>query len=139
MPKTVYEQFDAAFGSVAAYTLHRGGRFIGRIAFKYPADGAGRLQCFAQVWGGPMTRATAGGGGYDKATAAAYRAVQALGRPNTADEAADSDALKGAFRDSGGKGVHFSGPGLREHGKRWADKVGGWIASPAAHRKPAAQ
>lgn len=37
------------------------------------------------------------------------------------------------------QGCHFSGPGLREHGLRWADKVGGWINSPAAHRKPAAQ
>ena len=68
------------------------------------------------------------------------RAAQAsLWQEGIALEGPDSDALKGTFRDSGGKGVHFSGPGLREHGKRWADKVGGWIASPAAHRKPAAQ
>lgn len=92
MSRTVFEQFDAAFGRVSAFTLHRDGRFIGRIAFKYPSDGAGRPQCFAQVWGGPMTRATAGGGGYDKATAAAYRAVHSLryeGRdPTTFDDVA---------------------------------------------------
>ena len=104
MTKTVYEQFDAAFGRVAAYTLHRDGRFIGRIAFKYPADGAGRLQCFAQVWGGAMTRATAGGYGYDMATAAAYRAVQALlhdGRSDTSR--ADTIALQQALASDGGR------------------------------------
>jgi hypothetical protein len=30
-------------------------------------------------------------------------------------------------------------PVYSAHGLRWADKVGGWINSPAAHRKPAAQ
>jgi hypothetical protein len=75
----------------------------------------------------------------DEASADIRAAQASLWQEGIALEGPDSDALKGAFRDSGGKGVHFSGPGLREHGKRWADKVGGWIASPAAHRKPAAQ
>jgi hypothetical protein len=39
----------------------------------------------------------------------------------------DTDALKGELRDSGGKGVHFSGPGLREHAARWVDKVAPWL------------
>jgi hypothetical protein len=56
------------------------------------------------------------------------RAAQAsLWRDHIAMEGPDSDALKGLLRDSGGKGVHFSGPGLREHGKRWAEKVGAWL------------
>jgi len=38
-------------------------------------------------------------------------------------EGPDSDALKGDLRD----GVHFSGKGLREHGKAWADKVAPWL------------
>ena len=75
----------------------------------------------------------------DEASADIRAAQASLWQEGIALEGPDSDALKGAFRDSGGQGVHFSGPGLREHGKRWADKVGGWIASPAAHRKPAAQ
>ena len=33
----------------------------------------------------------------------------------------------GALRDAGGKGVHFSGPGLREHAARWAEKVVPWL------------
>ncbi len=39
----------------------------------------------------------------------------------------DTDALTGEFRDSGGQGVHFSGKGLREHGRRWAELVGDWL------------
>ncbi|MBI1840116.1 MAG: hypothetical protein HYR88_04610 [Verrucomicrobia bacterium] len=39
----------------------------------------------------------------------------------------DTDALTGDFRDSGGKGVHFSGKGLREHGRLWAEKVAPWL------------
>lgn len=56
------------------------------------------------------------------------RAAQAsLWKDGVALEGPDSDALKGALRDSGGKGVHFSGPGLREHAARWADKVIPWM------------
>ncbi len=39
----------------------------------------------------------------------------------------DTDALKSEWRDSGGKGVHFSGPGLREHAARWVEKVTPWL------------
>ena len=57
------------------------------------------------------------------------RAAQAsLWRDRIALEGPDTDALKGALRDGGGKGVHFSGPGLREHAARWAEKVLPWIA-----------
>ena len=102
--KTVYEQFDAAFGRVAAYTLHREGRFIGRIAFKYPQDGAGRLYCYAQVWGGPMTRASVSGGGYDKATAAAHNAVHGLRDPDRdPSTAADLAAVQAALSSDGGR------------------------------------
>jgi hypothetical protein len=70
----------------------------------------------------------------DEASPDIRAAQAALWRDGIALQGPDSDALKGALRDSGGKGVHFSGPGLREHGKRWADTVGAWMQSPAAHR-----
>ncbi len=38
-------------------------------------------------------------------------------------EGPDTDALVGDTRDQGGKGIHFSGKGLRAHGQMWADKV----------------
>ena len=39
----------------------------------------------------------------------------------------DSDALKGDLREAGGKGVHFSVKGLREHAARWAEKILPWL------------
>ena len=44
-------------------------------------------------------------------------------------EGPDSDALKGDLRDGAGRGVHFSGKGLREHAARWVDKVAPWLAT----------
>jgi hypothetical protein len=61
------------------------------------------------------------------------RAAQAsLWKDGVALEGPDTDALKSEFRDGGGKGVHFSGPGLREHADRWADKVVPWLERQAA-------
>lgn len=56
------------------------------------------------------------------------RAAQAsLWKAGVALEGPDSDALKGGLRENGGRGVHFSGPGLREHAALWADKVAPWL------------
>jgi hypothetical protein len=56
------------------------------------------------------------------------RAAQAsLWKDGMALEGPDSDALKGALRDSNGQGVHFSGEGLREHAARWAEKITPWL------------
>ena len=50
-------------------------------------------------------------------------AQKSLWTDGIALEGPDSDALTGDLRD----GVHFSGKGLREHGKSWADKVVPWL------------
>ena len=61
------------------------------------------------------------------------RAAQAsLWKDGVALEGPDTDALKGELRENGGKGVHFSGPGLREHAARWAEKVGPWLERQTA-------
>lgn len=39
----------------------------------------------------------------------------------------DTDALTGAFRDSGGQGVHFSAAGLREHALLWSRELAPWL------------
>ncbi len=58
------------------------------------------------------------------------RAAQAsLWKDGLALEGPDSDALKGKLRERDGQGVHFSGPGLREHGAKWAEKVLPWLAT----------
>lgn len=63
------------------------------------------------------------------------RAAQAsLWKSGLALEGPDSDALKGDLRERGGKGVHFSGPGLRAHAAKWAEKVVPWLESQLASR-----
>lgn len=80
----------------------------------------------------------------DDAGSQDIRAAQrALWVSGIALEGPDTDALTGDLRDNGGKGVHFSGPGLREHGVRWAGKVALWLeqrlasaSDPALPAKP---
>jgi hypothetical protein len=56
------------------------------------------------------------------------RAAQAsLWKDGTALEGPDTDSLKGELRENGGKGVHFSGPGLRAHSALWYAKVAPWL------------
>ena len=74
--------------------------FVAQVSYHVPGDE-----------GSPDIRA---------AQAAVWRTGVALAGP-------DSDALRGELRDGQGKGVHFSGPGLREHGRYWAEKVGPWL------------
>jgi hypothetical protein len=68
----------------------------------------------------------------DEASEDIRSAQAALWKDGTALEGPDSDALKGDLRENNGQGVHFSGPGLREHAARWADKVGPWLAQRLA-------
>lgn len=86
----VHERFDTATTNIGAYTVHLGGRYIGRLVFKFPREGAGRVHCFAQVWGLAMERGWAGGGGYDKRSAAARSAVKSI----TVEDGADPEATK---------------------------------------------
>jgi hypothetical protein len=83
-------------------------------------------------WDAPwfVARASYHGPGYEGSPD--IRAAQAsLWKDGVALEGPDTDALNGEFRD-GGKGVHFSGPGLREHAARWAEKVVPWLERQAA-------
>lgn len=71
----IYQQHAAAFASVSAHVvLHRGER-VATVAFKYPRDGAGRLYAYVHWIGSPMVRGFAGGGGYDKHSAACASAA----------------------------------------------------------------
>ncbi|TWT94164.1 sialate O-acetylesterase [Neorhodopirellula pilleata] len=54
-------------------------------------------------------------------------AQESLWRDGVAHQGPDSDALKGTLRERNGQGIHFSGPGLREHGARWAEKIIPWM------------
>jgi hypothetical protein len=63
----------------------------------------------------------------DEASADIREAQAALWKSGLALAGPDSDALKGGLRERGGKGVHFSGPGLREHAARWAERITPWL------------
>lgn len=80
----IYEQHRAAFRQVSAYVVCDNGERVATIAFKFPADGAGRLYAYAHWFGLEMTRGHAGGGGYDKQSAAlsgaARKAIEDYGR-----------------------------------------------------------
>lgn len=73
----IYDKHRAAFSRVTAAALVKSGNQIGTIAFKYPADGAGRLYCYLHIHGEEMVRGSASGYGYDKAGAAFESAVSA--------------------------------------------------------------
>ena len=72
----------------------------------------------------------------DEASPDIRAAQAALWKSGVALAGPDSDALKGELRERGGKGVHFSGKGLREHAARWVEQVAPWLekqlATPAA-------
>ena len=73
----IYNQFDKAFARVSAYVvLDKSGDCVAKIAFKFPADGAGRLYAYVHWLGIPMVRGQASGYGYDKRSAAVANAVQ---------------------------------------------------------------
>jgi hypothetical protein len=110
----IYDKFDAAFRKVAAYALIHDGKAIGRAAIKYPADGAGRLTFYLQLWGARMVYGTASGGGYDKATAA-FQDAAAKMRPDP--EYGDSRPELASLRDT--VKALAADPG----GVRWSDRL----------------
>lgn len=74
----IYAQHRAAFNQVSAYVVMHGGERVATVAIKYPRDGAGRLYAYVHWLGVPMVRGYAGGGGYDKRTAACASAARKL-------------------------------------------------------------
>lgn len=62
-------------------------------------------------------------------------AQRALWESGLALEGPDTDSLTGENRDHNGKGVHFSGKGLRAHGRAWADKVEPWLSKELEKKK----
>ena len=74
----IYDHHAKAFNRVSAYVILRNGERVATIAFKFPADGAGRLYAYVHWLGVPMVRGFAGGFGYDKRTAACADAVKRI-------------------------------------------------------------
>lgn len=72
----IYDLHAKAFQRVSAYVITHNGERVATIAFKFPADGAGRLYAYVHWLGVPMVRGFAGGYGYDKKSAACLDAVR---------------------------------------------------------------
>ena len=84
----IYDQHAKAFARVEAYVVMRDGERVATIAFKFPADGAGRLYAYVHWIGLEMVRGFASGCGYDKRSAACsgavYKSRTAWGHPANA-------------------------------------------------------
>lgn len=74
----IYDQHAKAFARVEAHVILKDGECVATIAFKFPADGAGRLWAYVHWIGLEMVRGYAGGYGYDKRTAACSAAAYKL-------------------------------------------------------------
>ena len=74
----IYDQHSKAFARVEAYVICKDGERVATIAFKFPADGAGRLYAYAHWIGLEMVRGFAAGGGYDKRSAACRDAFEQM-------------------------------------------------------------
>lgn len=94
----VYRQHEASFSSVSAYVVLFNGDRVATIAIKFPRDGAGRLYAYVHWIGVPMVRGQAGGGGYDKRSAACANAARKL--PETSTEYEGHPAAYAVFRDT---------------------------------------
>ena len=89
-----------------------------------------REQC---RWEAPWFVALASYHSADDVGSEAIREAQSsLWHDGVALEGPDSDALRGSFRDNGGRGVHFSDLGLKQHGTLWAECVENWLIEELA-------
>ena len=93
----IYEQHKTAFARVSAYVILRNGERVATIAFKFPADGAGRLYAYVHWLGVPMVRGHAGGYGYDKRSAATYNAARKMSTTVEEGAALDTSPSRKAF------------------------------------------
>jgi hypothetical protein len=75
----IYGQHRAAFAKVVSYVILDGyGDRVATVAIKFPRDGASRLYAYVHVFGYQMVRGWAGGGGYDKRSAAVSSAIRSI-------------------------------------------------------------
>lgn len=68
----IYDQQRAAFAHVSAYVILKDGERVATVAFKF----GGRVTAYVHWIGLEMTRGFAGGGGYDRQSAAVIDAAR---------------------------------------------------------------
>lgn len=106
MATDIYELHGKAFRNVSAYvvvgTYSKGAPDLkARVAFKHSEGG--RVTCYLHIFGGPMVRGWANGGGYDKWSASASVATSRIVCGDYApDSKADVVAIVAALRPDDG-------------------------------------
>jgi hypothetical protein len=104
MPLPVYERHDRTFAGVtAAVVLDSAHQLAGTIAFSRGRS-SGFVRCFLHPHGSEMSTGTAGGGGYDKHTAAAHDAARRLkaATAHSGEARARLEAFRAALAHDGG-------------------------------------
>lgn len=104
MTKSIYDQHASAFRNVSAFVIvgkdtdDKGNPVrVATVTFKHGP----RCSCYFHVIGAPMAKGYADGGGYDKASAAAYSAVRKINRDAYPGHLAIIEALTAAIQDQG--------------------------------------
>jgi hypothetical protein len=117
-------------GGFRAVLWHQGESDVGMTAEEYARLLTDVIRASKKEagWDFPWFVAQASYHNPEKPSFAAVREGQKkLWESKVALEGPDTDTLRGANRDNGGKGIHFSGQGQRAHGKMWADKVSAYL------------
>lgn len=110
----IYRQHEAAFKGVSAYVVTDSkGERVATVAFKFARSGL-RTTCYLHWLGSPMVKAHANGGGYDKASAAAYQAAQRVQTGRATQGGPDGPAMN-AF-------IAFVSA-IRDEGRHWDDDL----------------
>jgi hypothetical protein len=97
MRTNIYDLYHKSFLHSAGYVIVKDGQKVATVAFKFPADGAGRIYCYFHVSGATMVRSYAGGYGYNKQSAACESAVAAITAVIPPEYQAHIDAFKAAL------------------------------------------
>ena len=107
----IYEQFDRAFGNVTAAAILKDSKHVANITLKHGAA----VTAYVHWLGLEMVSGRAGGGGYDRATAACAAAVRKLREPET-------DSLTTVDREPAGRQLFITAL-LRDGGARWQNAL----------------
>jgi hypothetical protein len=94
MSKSIYEKHDATFANVDAYVICKGGERVATIAVKYGA----RVTAYVHWIGLEMVQGFAGGGGYDRVSAAIGHAVSKIQTPASDQFAPPVETVLGVIK-----------------------------------------
>lgn len=74
----IYDIYEKAIGNTAGWVLIKDGVVKGKVVFRYPRDGMGKLWAYVHFFGLRMERGSCSGCGYDKHPFAVRNALQKI-------------------------------------------------------------